>query len=156
MSGVDLRGFAWTLAAAERLRQHEADRAASRLAVAEHARRELQADLQALESARNGQLQFLAGCSSSPFDPALQQQALRYLAQALGQEQQRQQQEAQLLGRLELAKKVRVDAQRRLDSVRKLRETALARYAQDQIRRQAREADLAWLARCPLKSEVSG
>ena len=96
MNSVDLRGFAWTLAAAERMRQHEAERAASRLAAVEHARRELQADIQGSESARNEQLQFLAGRPSSPVDPARQQHTLRYLAQALGRERQRQQQELML------------------------------------------------------------
>jgi flagellar biosynthesis chaperone FliJ len=155
MSGVDLRGFPWTLAAAERVRQHAADGAASRLAQAEQARRELQSDLEAMEHARQEQLRFLTGGSSSLVDPARQQHALRYLTQALGQERQRREQQAQLGARVELAKQECVDAQRRLESLRKLREAALARHAQDQLRRQAREADLAWLARRPSRSEGS-
>ena len=147
MNGVDPRGFSWTLAAAERLRQQEVDRAGARLAQAMQARCELQAQLGALESARNEQLKFMARGAPSSVDPARQQQALRYLAQSLGQEKQRQEQEAQLLGRMELARQASVDAQCRLESLRKLRATALERYTQDQRRRQAREADLAWLTR---------
>jgi flagellar export protein FliJ len=145
-SRVDMRGFPWKLAMLERKLEHEVDQARAALAAVQCEADALAAAVQVLEEERAAQLQCLSAAAGQRFDPAAHAGFLRFLTQADGRLTERNLALARLRNRLAAARQDCIAADRALARVRKLRESAEAGYAIEQFRRQAKEADLAWLA----------
>jgi hypothetical protein len=132
------------LAGLERKLHLDAQRAAGALGELERERAARQAQLVALQGAHERQLLAVAGTRIDPFG---RRQALRYLGREQEAICEQQVELAALDGRVAGLREARLAAERRLEAARKLRSAALSVYAQGQLRRQAKEADLAWLAR---------
>lgn len=150
MSGMrgttDLRGFQWRLTALERKLDHDLDRAHSALATLQREAANLDtvrhemADMQAAQTQRAGELM------GRRLDPAVQRACLQYLVIAENRLQKRRGEAEQLAARVADARKACLDADRELASIRSLRREDEREYAMEQSRRNARDADLAWLA----------
>lgn len=146
-AGLDLRGFGWHLEGLERVRELASERARSRLSAADRDRRHCEETLERMRSARERQLREQGAQPNGVIDPGMRMRLLQHLEQSLARVEAVQ---AQLLAcqeRSERARKDCLQAQQRLDAVREMREAALASFARDQRRRDAKAADLAWLAR---------
>jgi hypothetical protein len=141
---VDVRAFAWPLATLERKLHVDAQLAAGELAQVQRQRDTRQAEIVALQGAHERQLRAV---TSTRLDPFERRQVLRYLAQEQDELCRQQRQLAVFGVRLAALREARLAAERRLESARKLRAGALSVYTQGQLRRQAKEADLAWLGR---------
>ena len=142
---VDLRGFPWKLAMLERKLEHAVDVARSALAAAQGEAAAATTAVQWLEAQKAAQTP-RRRATGERFDAAAQVRLLRFLAQAEDRLADRNRELAQLQARIAMARRGCVDADRELARVRRLRESAQAAYAAEQLRRQAKEADLAWLA----------
>ena len=144
---ADLRGFAWPLAAAERQREHQVDCARAQLALLERKHLASVRELDLLRSSRDQELRRLAVLRDTRMDPAVQRHAIHHLRHSLERQSACEQQAMRLKSEVEQARGRCAGAQQRLEAARQLREAALARYVHDQARREAKEADLAWLGR---------
>jgi flagellar biosynthesis chaperone FliJ len=131
---VDMRGFPWKLAMLERKLEHATA-------------------VQRLEAQKAAQTP-RQRATGERIDAAVQVCLLRFLVQAEDRLADRNRDLSQLQERVATARRDCVDADRELARLRRLRESAEASYAAEQLRRQAKEADLAWLAfaaRCPAR-----
>jgi flagellar biosynthesis chaperone FliJ len=143
---VDLRGFAWPLAAAERLRRHQLDRAHAQVASLHRDQQACAHELESLHAARQQALRDLAPREGGRIETAARSQGFRHLHRKLSLQMKREQDASRVNADLRQAQSSCTQAQQRLDAVCRLRESALAAYVQDQVRRDAKNADLAWLA----------
>lgn len=141
---VDARGFRWPLAALERKCGNELDAACMQLA---QARREaLAVDSRVRKLAQacvEGERALAVGAR---IDLGLRLGALHYLVDMQERVRRLGAEAAGLRRQVETAASKCLDADRRLASVGELRQAALGILAAQQRRRQARDADLAWLA----------
>jgi len=142
---VDLRGFPWQLAALERNLEHAVDLARAALAAAQRRAETLETTLQSLETQKAEQLQGAVASAGQRIDPAAQGRLLRFLAQAEARRVARQLELARLRDHVAAARQECTAADRELACLRRLRESAEAVHATAQLRREAKEADLAWL-----------
>lgn len=144
LSGTaDLRGFRWHL---EPLRRKlEADLEGARLVLAALLREEdgLAAAMRELEARF---LQEARAVLSGPLDPQRRARALAYLTQRAQALDERRRDACELRSRVTVAREACLMAERRLASTERLRGKAQALFAADQLRRVAKEADIAWLA----------
>lgn len=145
-NGADLRGFAWPLSHLERKLEQDLELAGLQLAGLRRAAAQVEADLAALERARGEQLRAIATTPGRGVDPAAHAQVLRYLAQADQHAAQGRAQAASLQGRIDQAAAACAGVERRVACVRRWREGAEDEHVREQRRREAREADRAWLA----------
>jgi hypothetical protein len=145
-STVDLRGFAWPLASLESKLAQDAELAGLQLAGLRRDAAGIEASLSELARARGEQLLAVTSAPGHAFDPSARSQALRYLAQVDHRAAQCRAQAAALQERIAAAAAACALLERRLACVRRLRDNAEDAYAQEQLRRAAREADRAWLA----------
>jgi flagellar biosynthesis chaperone FliJ len=153
-AGLDLRAFRWPLAPLERKHAHALDTAWMGLA---GIRREVgvaQAELLALREAHAADVRALSESCAGGIDARVRLSALQYLADAQQQMQRRTAQANALGARADGAAKDCIEADRRLASVRKLRQAALATFAAQQLRRGFREADLGWVMRAAAAGRV--
>lgn len=156
MAGVDMRGFRPPLAALERKLGHDLDRARSDLAALGREARVLAELRQELAGQRADQLQFAGKLLAGAVDPSAYGRCLRYLAAMERRVQERSNEAGLLETRLAAARQACVEADRRLACLRALRESAEAAYALAQSRRDAKQADLAWLARaCAVRATAA-
>lgn len=146
-AGLDMRAFRWPLLALERLREHERAQAAGRTSALQQEIAGHQQQLAGLEAARQAAMDALAVRRRTELDPVSHRQALLYLVDDLARL-------SQVRGGIDLlqkdlgeARRAQADAERGLASVRRMREAAQSAFALDAMRRQARLADLEWLAR---------
>jgi hypothetical protein len=142
---VDMRAFPWKLGMLERKLEHAADLARASLATAQCEAQALAAAVQVLQQEKAAQLH----CSSAAgqrIDPAAQARLLQFLAQAEGRLAARHLELARLGDRIAAARQDCAAADLELARVCKLRESAEAAYAGEQLRREGKEADLAWIA----------
>lgn len=144
-AGVDLRAFTWPLAALERKLEHDLEHQRMHLAALRREFDELRSQLAALQAAHQDEVQAAGAPAHGSIDAAARRQALAYLAHALERMSLRLQELERLREKMELAGKTLVRADQRLAALRNLRDSARAAYARSELRRQAREADLAWL-----------
>lgn len=146
-AGADMRGFRSPLAAVERKLDHERDRARADLAALAREVLGLEEIRRELAQERDAQLHCAATLLAGAMDPSAYGRCLGYLC---GMERRLRERcaEAELLEmRVAAARCACVEADRRLACLRVLRESSQAAYALEQSRRDARQADLAWLAR---------
>lgn len=143
---ADLRGFQWRLAALERKLDHDLGRARSALATLQREAADLDTVRHDMADVQAAQMRRAAALVVRGLDPAAHRACLQYLVLAEGRLQQRRSEAEQLAARVADARKACLDADRKLASLRSLRREDEAEYATDQSRRNAREADLAWLA----------
>jgi flagellar export protein FliJ len=144
--GADLRGFSWPLSQLETKLAQDVELAALRLAGLRREAAQLEASLAALARARSEQLLAVSCVPGQGVDPAVGAQVLRYLGQHDRRAAQGRAQAAALQGRIDEAAAACVAIERRLACARRLRENAEDEHGREQLRRDAREADRAWLA----------
>lgn len=140
---ADLRGFRWHL---EPLRRKlEADLEGARLALAALLRKE--SELDAIVRTLDAQfLQDARAALGPPLEARERARALAYLARQAQVLDGRKREACELRSRVTAAREECLTAERRLASTEKLRGKARALFAADQLRRAAKEADIAWLA----------
>lgn len=143
---ADMRGFRWRLAALEGKLDHDLDRARAALAALQREAATLDAARREMAEVQAAHLRRAAALVAGRPDPAMHRACLQYLAHAENRLHQRRSEAEQLAARVAGARKACVDADRKLASVRSLRRRDEVPYAIEQARRNAREADLAWLA----------
>jgi hypothetical protein len=146
-AGVDLRGFGWPLAALERKLEHDLERQGVRLAEARREVLALQTALTALEASHRNGARAADAATSGPIDPAARRQTLAYLLRELGSVSRHRRECDRSRKVAEAEAELLLRADRALSAVRRLRDSALAAHASQQVRRQCREADFAWLVR---------
>jgi flagellar biosynthesis chaperone FliJ len=146
-TGADLRGLPWPYAALERKLEIALGRA--RVAVAELQRKcaTAEQELRDLQEARQDQLRALHTVALRAQGWDVHRGSLHFLAEALARLATREQAVVQLRGQLEQAQLACVAAHRRRETLQTLRASAEAAHVRVQLRRQTKEADLAWLAR---------
>ncbi len=140
---ADLRGFRWHL---EPLRRKlEADLEGARLELAALLREEgeLAAAVRELDARF---LQDARDALRGPLDPQRRARALGYLTQQAKALDGHRRDACELRSRVTKAREACLTAERRLASTERLRAKAQALFAADQLRRTAKEADIAWLA----------
>lgn len=144
---ADLRGLPWPYAAVERKLEIALDRA--RVAVAELQRKCVagEQELRELQEAREEQLRALHAVALRGEGWDVHRGSLLFLAQALACLAARDQAVAGLRVELQEAQEACLAAHQRLEALRALRASAEAEHVQAQLRRGAKEADLAWLSR---------
>jgi flagellar biosynthesis chaperone FliJ len=144
---ADLRGLPWPYAALERKLEIALGRA--RVALVEIQRKCAagEQELRALQDARRDQLRSLNTVPLRAEGWDVHRGSLHFLAEALARLATREETVIQLRVQLEKAQKACVAAHQRLEALRALRASAEAAHVQVQLRRQAKEADLAWLSR---------
>jgi len=146
---ADLRGFRWSLLPAERRLDAQVETA--RLALAR-----LHQQAQALEQAelRSGEQlreQESLALQQARRDVVAGAQATRYLVRLQAERSAAGAVRAGLQSRLELARDACAERQRQLESVQAMRRAAQREHTQACLRRDAREADAAWLALAELR-----
>lgn len=144
LADVDLRGFTWRLAALHPPWEVAAERAEAELARREREHTALRSELERMRDAYMQQLPAL-GCDGA-IDPLRQRHALLYLVQALERLHDHQGAVDACEASVAEARRARIAAQQRLDSLLRLRDDAFALYAAQERHRTRKEADQAWLA----------
>lgn len=144
---VDMRGFSWKLAALERKLGHELDLATAALATAQREAAGLREAAQRLERESQEQLQAAGAALARELDPVAHRRALGYLVQLRQRLWDALRAAEAGHSRVREAAQACIEADRKLASVRRVRELSERAYAQAQGRREAREADRSWLAR---------
>lgn len=146
-TGADLRGLSWPCAALERKLELALGRA--HVAVAELQRQCAagEQELRELQDAREDQLRALHAVALRGEGWDVHRGSLHFLAEALARLAGHERAVVLLRARLQEAQQACVAARQRLETLRALRSAAEAAHVQAQLRREAREADLAWLAR---------
>lgn len=144
---IDLRGFGWPLVPLERLRALQAERARGDFAVLLKEQRIRDGELARMRSVRERDLRERVDGRQVHVDLALSRHAVQHFARSLGRIARAESEATALHEHVAIARAACLDAQRKVDAARKLRESALRVYAREQVRREAREADLAWLVR---------
>lgn len=155
-AGVDLRGFKSPLGAVERKLGHELERAQADLAVLQAEALGLGEIRAALARERQAQLQDATALLAGGMDPAAYARCLQYLARMEREVERRSSQARALDARLADSRQACLQANRRLASLRALRDAGEAAFALEQSRRDARQADLAWLVRaCGIRASAA-
>ncbi|NML42927.1 hypothetical protein HHL11_04135 [Ramlibacter sp. G-1-2-2] len=139
--------FQWKLFPLQRKLEWDLDLSQGRLAVLQRGGEDAAALLTALEGQQSEQVMHVGAQARMQADPGLRAQALAYLcameariAQARAQEQHLQREIAQ-------ARAECLRCRKRLDAMERLRGQAAVAYWREEQRMEAKEADLAWLAR---------
>lgn len=144
---ADLRAFRWPLAPLERKLEGELETARTALGALRQEEADLIGDVEALERTLSEQARHAATDSEQVLDAHRYYGRLHYLAGLVEQIAQRTATATRLRERIEVASKVCIVRDVKLGCVRRLRESATDTYAREQMRRESREADLAWLTR---------
>lgn len=144
---VDMRGFCWELAAVERKLDHDLEQATAALAVVRREAEARREQVRRLEAQGREQARSAGATLARGLDVAAHGRWLRYLAQVQQQSVDASRALERAEGRVRQAAQACTEADRRLACLRTLRESAEKTYAAEQLRRHAKEADLAWLAR---------
>jgi DNA repair ATPase RecN len=143
---VDMRVFKWPLAGLQKKLEHELDLARLELASLNRELAASEAEIRAMQQEQHAQAQAM-GCSRAlAMEPSAHRQGLEYLRRELEQLSQRSRHVAGLRQRIEEAQARCAAADRRLAAMRRSRASAEAGYATTALRKDAKEADLAWLA----------
>jgi len=140
---ADLRGFRWRLEPLRRKLQADLEGARLLLAALLGEEGRLAAAIRELDA------RFLHDARdilNAPLEARGRARALAYLLQQGEALHAQRRQACELRSRLTEAREECLAAERRLNSVEKLRGSAQAVFAAEQLRRTAKEADLAWLA----------
>jgi flagellar export protein FliJ len=153
-SRVDMRGFPWKLAGVERKLELELEQATATLAVLQRQAAALREQVQKLESEGRQQARSAGDALARGFDVAAHGRWLRYLAHAQQRLVDASGEVERGESRVTLATQACTEADRRLACLRTIRESAEKAYAAEQLRRQAKEADLAWLVRLAVGRRV--
>lgn len=140
---VDLRGFRWPLHPLERKLDGALETARLALALLQRRHRELEQVAVQWKAHQAEQERSAAECVRG--DPRLRAHALGYLGTLQHRLAQAGEQASELHQRIAAARGDCVDRQRQLSCVQALRQQAQQQHAQAQLRREAREADAAWL-----------
>lgn len=143
---ADLRGFQWPLAALERKLDHDLERAHSALATLQREAANLDTVRREMADAQSAQMRRAGALMVHRLDPAAHRACLQYLVLADERLQQCRSEAEQVAARVADARKACLDADRKLASLLSLRRDDETAYATEQSRRNARDADLAWLA----------
>ncbi len=143
--GVDLRSFRWPLQALERKVDGALETARLALTLARGRERALQQQVQRQQGQQV--LQQRLGCECVQRDPRLASPVAAYLAALAHDLRDAQARAAQAHLELEQARAECLAGQRQLACLQALRREAQRAHAQAQLRRDAKEADAAWLAR---------
>lgn len=146
-AGADLRGLSWPYAALERKLEVELGRAQLALAELQRTCAAGEQELRALQDARQDQLRDLQAVALRAQGWDVHRGSLRFLAEALARLAVREQAVVELRSELREAQQACVAAHQRLETLRALRASAEATHVQAQVRREATEADRAWLSR---------
>ena len=146
-TGADLRGLPWPYAALERKLEIALGR--ERVVVAELQREcaSGEQELRELQQAREAQLRALQAVALRAEGWDVHRGSLHFLAESLARLAGREQAVVLLRAQLHEAQQACAAAHQRLETLRALRASAEAAHVQAQIRRAAKEADLAWLSR---------
>jgi flagellar biosynthesis chaperone FliJ len=143
---ADMRAFQWRLAALERKLEHDLGRAHTALAALQREAASLDTVRREMADVQAAHLRRTAALVPRKLDPTAYRACLHYLALAEDRLHQHRCDAEQLAARVADARRACLDADRKLASLRSLRERDEAAYATEQSRRRAREDDLAWLA----------
>jgi chromosome segregation ATPase len=143
---ADVRGFPWRLAALERKLDHDLDRARSALAALQREAANLDTMRHEMADGQAAQMRHASALVARRLDPVAHRACLQYLVLAEQSLQQRRSEAERLAVRVADARKACLVADRKLASLRSLRREDETGYATEQARRNARDADLAWLA----------
>lgn len=143
---ADLRGFKWPLSHVEARLAQDLELGGLQLAGLRREAAQAPAALAELARVRGEQLLACAATAGQGLDPSARAQVLRYLAQLDGHAARCRAQAVALQRRIAEAAAACAVLERRLACVRRLREDAEHDHAREQLRREAREADRAWLA----------
>lgn len=152
---ADVRGFRWRLDSLERKLDHDLDLAHSTLAALQREATDLDAVRHEMAAVQAAQMRRAAELAARRLDPAAHGACLQYLVLAEKRLQQRRSEAEQLAGRVADARTACLDADRKLASLRSLRREDEAGYATEQSRRNARDADLAWLANAAVSARTA-
>lgn len=144
---ADLRGFRWPLQALERKLDADLLRARALLTRQNADAAQLAARVQALEDGLAQEGRWLQDACARLFDPARRREALSYLAGVAQQIAEKARAAETARERAAVAAQECLRQERQLASVQELRACGQAAYAMGQLRREGREADLAWLTR---------
>ena len=144
-STVDVRSFRWPFATLERRRALAVDQAAVHLARAERERAAIAGQVERAEAEEGEQLEAIR--KATLLDPVVRSQALAYLGRISVKAQAAHASLVHAEQRTGDARAELQRTQRDVDLLATLRGAALAAFIVEAGRRQAKEADLAWLAR---------
>lgn len=144
---VDLRAFHWRLAPLERKLEDDLETARAALSALRQEEADLIRDVEVLERTLSDQARHAAAASEQVLDAHRCYGRLYYLAGLVEQIAQRTATASRLRERIEVASKVCIAHDVKLGCLRRLRESATDSFAREQMRRESREADLAWLTR---------
>ena len=145
-SGVDMRGFRWWLGGLEDKLDHDLNRARSELALLQREASDLDASREQKLRERDAELACAGTLLAGAMDPVAYTRCLRFLSMAEARLQECRRQAEQLGTRVAAARDACVEADRKRASVESLRDGAQRVFALEQSRRDAKEADRAWLA----------
>lgn len=144
-AAVDLRGFRWRLAPVQRKLEWEREAAKARLA--DRLQQALRATSQVaeLEATRNEQAAAAARVMRARGDAHAHAQALVYLSALASRmvEAERERQAAE--SQADAARAECLACQRRLDTLVAARDSALGQHVRQELQRESKEADAAWL-----------
>lgn len=152
--GVDLRAFRWGLHPLERKLDGALEAARVALALLQRQERRLDEVVTHWREHELRQQRIASECVQR--DPRMAPHVLGYLGSVQGELAAAAERRAALQGQLVTARADCVERQRQLACVRSLRATAQAVHAQEQMRREARAADAAWLARLQQRRATAG
>lgn len=152
---ADMRGFQWRLAALERKLDHDLGLARSALAMLQREATDLDAVRHEMADAQAAQMRRAAELMVRRLDPGAHAACLQYLVLAENRLLLRRSEAEQLAGRVADARKACLDADRKLASLGSLRREDEAGYATQQSRRNARHADLVWMANAAVSARTA-
>lgn len=152
---VDLRAFRWRLAGLDRKLDHELECTRSALAALQREAASLDALRHEMTEAHFDALRKTSKLLADAVDPVAHRACLQYLAATEDRLRERSDEAGQLDARVMEARKACLDADRRLASLRSLRQDEEADYTREQSRRIARDADLAWLALAATRDQAA-
>lgn len=144
---VDLRAFRWRLAPLERKLEGDLEAARATLSGMRQEEADLIREVEALEQNLSEQAKHAAAASEQVLDAHRYHGRLHCLAGLVEEIAQRTATATRLRERIAVAAKVCIARDVKLGCVRRLRDLATDAYAREQMRRESREADLAWLTR---------
>lgn len=148
--------FQWKLFPLQRRLEWDFDAAQGRLALLLRGGDSAAALLRALESQQAEQALHAGTHGRVQTDPARHAQALAYLCAMDARIVQARREERRLQQEIAAARAECLRCRQRLDAVDRLREQAAAAHLQEQLRCEAKETDLAWLARCGSQPSYPG
>jgi hypothetical protein len=141
----DLRGFSWPLVALQRKLEVRADQARARLASSQREASTHERTLQATRQHGAQQEAVAASAWRLGVDPQAHAQSLRYLVQVRCRVIREQTEQDALLAGVAEERSACAGIEVQLACLEQVREQAVRAFRLQQQRRQAKEADLAWL-----------